>query len=261
MNSRFLYTALISIFAIAMIIGCAPKPVFDEMQPDAIYRYLVEQFEKEKYFSASEGLAYFTLHYSGHAVVDSAQYMLGQCHFHMDEYLLAADAFEELSRRFPSSPLVPEAMFMIGQCFWEVSPKFSLDQAYTLRAIDALQAFIDYFPNHTLRVAEAQVKIGACREKLAHKQYSNGLIYQKMKDFSASIIYFQGVVDQYYDTPWAAKSGFMIAESFRKNTRFDDAIEGYRLFLQKYPNHEWSTRAKVAIDDTIAQRSVSEKSG
>lgn len=261
MNNRFLCTAFLCLFALMLISGCAPKPVFDEMQPDAIYRYLVEQFEKEKYFNASEGLAYFTLHYSGHAVVDSAQYMLGQCHFFMDEFLLAADAFEELSRRFPSSPLVPEAMFMIGQCFWEVSPKFSLDQTYTTRAIDALQAFIDYFPNQTVRVKEAQAKIEACREKLAHKQYANGLIYQKMKDFSASIIYFQGVVDQYYDTPWAAKSGFMIAESYRRNNRIDEAIEGYRLFLQKFPDHEWSTRAKIAIDDAIAQRSVTEKSG
>ncbi len=260
MNNNFLRAVILYFVAIILVLGCAPKPEFDEMQPDAIYQYLVKQYEKEKYFDASEGLAYFTLHYSGHAVVDSAQYLLGQCHFHMDEYLLAADAFEELSRRFPSSSLVPEAMFMVGHCFWEVSPKFSLDQAYTLRAIDALQAFIDYFPNHTIRVNEAQAIIESCREKLAHKQYSNGLIYQKMKDFTASRIYFQGVIDLYYDTQWAAKSSFMIAESYRKTRQIEEAIEGYRIFLQKYPDHEWSTRAKVAIDDMIAQRSVSEKS-
>ena len=81
-----------------------------------------------------------------------------------------------------------------------------------------------------------------------------------MKDFTASRIYFQGVIDLYYDTQWAAKSSFMIAESYRKTRQIEEAIEGYRIFLQKYPDHEWSTRAKVAIDDMIAQRSVSEKS-
>jgi len=247
----FLLIGIIIVFA-----GCHRRPSLMEMGIDETYRYLKERYDKGKYLEATEGFSFFTLNYSGHALVDSAQFLLGQSHLHLKEYLLAADAFNELTRRFPSSPLVPEAMYEIGYSYWRLSPRHSLDQEYTLKAVDALQAFIDYFPERRDRVQDAQKTIEVCRDKLAHKLYANGIIYKKMKDYHAAIIYFQSVIDQYYDTDWSVKATYYLGQSLAYDDRNKEATEVYRTFLQKYMGHQWSERVKEALAELDANRPV-----
>lgn len=238
----FIFTSII-LFALA---GCSHRQPLDEMDAKESYRYLEKRFEKKAYADAVEGLGFFALNHSGSAQVDSAQFLLAQAHFKLKEYLLAADSYEELVRRFPNSPLAPEATYRIGICYWELSPKYSLDQEFSFKAIDAFQTFIDYYPEWTERTQEAQDYIEHSREKLAHKRYANGLIYMKMKNFPAAVIYFQGVVDEYYDTSWAPLSSYNLAVCHEKDNHPEDAVEAYKTFLSKYPDHPLTDKAETA---------------
>ena len=213
---------------IILIIGCSKRSPMEEMNDEEAFRFLKTAYNKNKYLDAANGFDFFTLNYSGSSLVDSAQFLLGQSHFKLKEYLLAANAFEELYRRFPRSRLVPEAMFMIGVCYWELSPKYSLDQEYTDKALDAFQGFIDYFPEYSEKVNEAQQYIAFCREKLAHKEYSNGVIYMKMKDYGAAVIYFRSILETYYDTEWAPKAAFRLGVCLREDKRYYEAEEAFR---------------------------------
>ena len=227
--------------------SCSKPPSFEELPPEAMYLNLRGLYEKEKYLAASDGFNYFTLNYSGHALVDSAQSFIGYSHYYMKEYLIAVDAFEGLFKRFPNSPLVPESMYMVGKCYWELSPKYSLDQEFTHSAVDALQSFIDYFPDHRDMTLEAQDLIGKCREKLAHKHYANGLIYLKMKHYRSASIYFQGVLDQYYDTRWAADATYQLAMSLSGEDKTSESREVLSGFIQKYSDHHWIEKAKSEL--------------
>jgi len=218
------------------------------MEPDAAYRYLVERFEKEDYLAAVDGLDYFTLNYSGSALVDSAQFLLAKSHYQLKEYLLAAEAYNELVRRFPRSALASEAMFQAGACYFKLSPNYALDQDQTVKAMDALQAFIDYYPGHTDRVKDAQHLIEECRAKLAHKEFASGIIYMKMKDYRSAQIYFQMVIDKYYDTEWASEAACRLAEAFEGDEKTAEAIEAYRNFLYKYPDHKLKATAQARLD-------------
>ncbi len=239
-----------AIFVLSMIFsGCSTHPPLQEMEPEEIYSYFTAEYSDEDYFDAAEGFDYFTLNYSGHALVDSAQYLLSLSHFHMKEYILAASLFDELTRRFPSSKLVPEAMFMKGKCFWELSPKYSLDQKYTREAIEAMQTFIDYFPEYEKRVEEAQKIIDQCREKLAHKEYANGILYRKMKNFDSAEVYFRIVLDRYYDTDWAPRALYYLGISLSRQDKKDEARQAYETFLEKYPDHSWESKVRSALSE------------
>ena len=247
MARGMLQSFLIILIFLATVAGCSKHPPFDEMEPGDMYRYLVKQYEKEKYLDVTQGFDFFTLNYSGHGLVDSAQYLLGQAHFHLKEYILAADAFEDLTRRFPNSSLVADAMYMVGECYWKLSPKYALDQHYTIQSIDAFQNFIDYYPYHAEKVKRAEDLIFQCRDKLAHKQYANGIIYLKMKDYRAANIYFSGVIEQYYDSEWAPKAAFKLGESLMGQKRFAEAEETFQNFLVKYPDHPWADKTRAEL--------------
>ncbi|MDP8228007.1 MAG: outer membrane protein assembly factor BamD [Candidatus Electryoneaceae bacterium] len=248
-------TAIIGTLLLMLLtIGCASAPQIETLDADEAYRYLEKQYNEEHYFEAVEGFSFYTLNHSGSALVDSAQFLLGMSHFYMKDYLLAANAFDELNRRFPSSSLVPESMYLIGECYWKMSPKYYLDQEYARRAINNLQAFIDYFPEITDHVNQAQELIGKCRTKLAHKTYANGIIYLKMKDYQAAVIYFQTVAEEFYDTEWAPKAVYQLGVALTRNEEENDAIGIYRTFLLRYPDHPWHNRVQVALDELTVQQ-------
>jgi len=255
MNVRMNALILGAVMWSIIIAGCSKPPPLDEMLPEEMYHHLRTVYDKGRYLDASDGFNYFTLNYSGHGFVDSAQYFIGQSHFEMKEYLISVDAFEELVRRFPNSQIVAESMFMIGKCYWEMSPKYSLDQEFTHSAIEALQSFIDYFPDHKEMGLQAQNLIGKCRNKLAQKHYSNGIIYLKMKRYQAASIYFRGVLDMYYDTEWAADATFKLGISLSGEDKFDESREIFAGFILKYSDHEMVEEARVQLSRTINSES------
>jgi len=218
------------------------------MEPEAAYRYLEAKYEKGDYLSAVDGFDYYTLNYSGSSLVDSAQYLLAMSHFKLKEYLLSADSFNELVRRFPRSSLVSEAMFQAGVAYWNLSPQYALDQEYTVKAVDALQGFIDYFPERSSRVREAQDLIEQCRDKLARKEFESGIIYIKMKDYPSAEIYLKSVMELYYDTPWAANAGYWVAFAQAGDDRPAEAITSLTEFLRKFPDHSLRPKAEEALE-------------
>ncbi len=251
-----LITLLLVNFTWSLIFSsCYKPPPLEEMEPEEMYHHLRLLYERGRYLEASDGFNYFTLNYSGHALVDSSQYFIAQAHFNMKEYLISVDAFEELVRRFPNSKLVAESMFMVGRCYWEMSPRYSLDQEYTHSAIDALQSFIDYFPDHQEMALEAQGYIGKCREKLARKHYSNGIIYLKMKQYGAASIYFRGVINQYYDTRWAADATYKLGLSLSGEDKKEESREILLGFIQKYSGHEMVDKAKAELNSALNSES------
>lgn len=232
---------------IAACVGCSRQVPLSELDQTAAFERLRSDFQRGDYQRANEGLNYYTLNFSGSAKIDSAQFLLAWSHYYLKEYLLAASAFDELVKRFPRSSLVPESMFMVGVCYWKMSPRYALDQEYTNKAIDAFQAFIDYYPGMIERVREAEEYIGRCREKLAHKAYATGVIYLKMKDWRAAEIYFRKVTDEYYDTPWAAPAAFQVGHSLQKQGKEADAAQAFRTYVEKFPGHQWRQRALEAL--------------
>jgi outer membrane protein assembly factor BamD len=247
---------VITIFNLALlfVFGCAEHPDVTTMEPEPAFHYLQRAYAEGRYLEAIDGLDFFTLNYSGSTLVDSAQFLLGEAHFKQDEFLLAADAYGELVRRFPKSALVGEAMYQQGVSYWKLSPDFSLDQEYTQKAIDALQAFIDYFPERTERVKDTQHLIEVCRDKLAHKQYDSGRIYLVMKDYKAAALYFQQVMDKYYDSQWAACAAFQIGATLKGQDKPTEAADAFRAYITKYPTHEWVKKAELEVQKLEARQ-------
>ena len=218
----------------------------------------LKMFQRGKYFDAKTQFRIITLSHSGSLIADKAQFHLGECHFNMKEYILAASEYERLIKMYPSSDWVDNAKYKLGLSYYELSPKYALDQEYTLQAITHFQEFLEDYHSSDL-VPDVEKKLKEARNKLARKVFESAEIYRKMNYYKAANIYYNKVMEIYYDTPYAAKALFWIGENNRKLEMYQDALIAFDQFLRKYPDHEWTERIRSKIEQTRHEYDKSQK--
>ncbi|MFA7229383.1 MAG: outer membrane protein assembly factor BamD, partial [Melioribacteraceae bacterium] len=175
------------------------------------------------------------LQYSGSAFNDDAQFYLGMTYYKREQFLLGAYEFSKLIRNIPASPFVPEAQYMLAESYYQLSPPYQLDQAYTKKAIEEFQAFIDFFPANA-KVEEAESKIKTLNDKLAEKEYMSAVIYEKMEYERAAIKSYAAVADTYHDTKYAPLSLYKKILIEVKKGMKNEALSDLNLFISRYPN-------------------------
>jgi len=195
---KFAAFVLIAIF----LINCAGNKPRPDWTASQYYQYAKKLFNDEDYFDAVNHFTVVVLRYAGSNVADSAQYYLAESHYKMEEYLVAASEYEKLINNMSRSPLVPKAQFQLAESYYHLSPRAALDQTYTYKAIRAYQNFIEDNPTNKLK-PKAEKRIAELRDKLAKKVWLSAEIYRKMRKFRAALIYYDEVLEKYYDTSWA----------------------------------------------------------
>ena len=182
------YFILVIMFA-GIFWGCSSSVDTINFTPDERLAYAMKIYNDEDYEDALNEFQAIVLQYPGNAIVDDAQFYLGQTRFQRDEYLLAAYEFSKLVKNMPASEFVPQAQYMLAECYYQLSPNYSLDQKYTKKAIEEFQAFIDFFPSNE-KVPDAEKKITELNNKLAYKDIVIARIYVKLEYYSAALNYY-----------------------------------------------------------------------
>ena len=258
-RSRLSGLAIIVIIS-SLMLSCGKRNRSDYLPAEESFRKAMVLFEKGKYLDASESLTIITLNYSGSSIIDSAQYYLGECHYLMKEYIIAASEYERLTNQFPSSDLVDDAKYKIGLCYFNLSPHYGLEQEYSQKCIDEFQEFTEYYRDSEL-IPEVLEKISEVRNKIAKKTYKSGELYFKMHDYESAIIYFNLVLENYYDTGFAPKALFKKGASYLKMKQRSDAETAFSLLEEKYPDALSLAKipALLAKDDLRIQKEMKKK--
>lgn len=218
------------------------------MMPEDRFNLAKKMFEKRDFFEAKTQFKILTLNNPGIYFVDEAQYYLAECHFNLKEYIIAADEFSRLIRLYPKSTWLDDAQFRIGFCYYKLSPKASLDQKYTHQAIENFQRFLEDFSKSEL-VPQAEKMLKISRTKLAKKEFKAGKLYRKLSDHIAALVYFDSVLENYYDTVYAEPALFWKGESLYKLDRSDEALQAFRGLIEKYPKSKYKTKARKRINE------------
>jgi outer membrane protein assembly factor BamD len=222
---------------ILMFIGCSSSIDTTNLGSQERLDYSIKLYNDEDYELAITELQAIILQFPGSAVVDDAQFYLAMTRFKRGEYILGAFEFSKLIKNIPASEFVPRAQFMLSESYYELSPNFTLDQKYTKKAIEEYQAFLDFFPADP-NVPEAEKKIRELNDKLAHKEYNNAIIYEKLEYYTAAINYYDRVVEVYHDTQYAPMALSNKINILRSRDKTRDALNEIDKFLQRYPNDQ-----------------------
>lgn len=256
-HKRLLSITICLLLAV-VIAGC--KSNFEKLRTSTDtakkYQEALKLYNSKKYTKALVLFEDLVQRYKGRSEAEDLYYYYADTHYKLGDYTTARYHFKTFADTYPSSAKAEQARYMSAYCFYLESPTFSLDQENTLKAIEALQLFINLYPKSE-RVAEASKLIQDLRHKLETKSYENAKLYLTIGDYQSAVIAFRNSLRDFPDTPYAEEMEFLMIEAqylYAKNSfetrqeqRFNEAIALANEFKEKYPSSKFTKEADQYI--------------
>lgn len=212
MNGRIiLYFSFV--LTLSLFVSCTKELNIRDIGFEKSFKIAKAKFNDENYREALNDLNSIILNYGGENGIDSAQFLIGRSHYELGEYFSASYEFNRMSENFPESQLIEDAYFNSAECYRELSPRYTLDQKDTYNAISKYQLYLDLFPQGKFS-ENANRNIKELREKLARKTFEAGVLYLKLDQPRAAKVYFNEIIDNYYDTSYYVLSLENIAKAY-----------------------------------------------
>lgn len=134
-----------------------------------------------------------------------AQYKLGLLLKSLMRYYEAEEAFNKVISNYPTSEWADAARYQLAVTRAATSRGPDYDQGAAQEAKQKFEEFVVDHPDAALS-GEAQKNIEQLREKEAESNYNIARFYEKQKAYPAARTYYDEVINNYSDSPWAAKS-------------------------------------------------------
>lgn len=217
----------------------------------------VEYYEKKDYYRAIGLFEELENIYKGSEKAEKIQYFMAYCYYNQGDNILGGYYFKNFSERYPLSIHREECDYMSAYCSFLNSPEPSLDQAYTYKAIEEMQMFLNKYPKST-RLAECNKIVDDLRDKLEIKSFRSSKLYFDIGDYKAAIVALKNGLNDYPDTQFreeilylTLKSSFLYAENSiiaKKTERYQNTVDEYYNLISEYPNTEYLKEAKKIFD-------------
>jgi outer membrane protein assembly factor BamD len=247
----------LSILLVIIIAFAGCKSKFEKLRASndtaKKYREAVRLYEKKDYNKALSLFDDLVTKYRGTAEAEDLSYYFAYTHYKLRDYTTARYHFKTFADTYASSAKAEECRFMAAYCFYLESPTFSLDQENTIKAIEALQLFINLYPKSE-RVAEASKLISNLRDKLETKSYANAKLFLDIGDYKSAVIAFRNSAREFPDTKYAEEMEFLTIKAqalyakasfeIKQEERYNEAIQLYNEFVQNYPSSKYLKEAE-----------------
>lgn len=172
--------------------------------------------------------------------------------FYLKDYLAASYHFKNFTDYFPSSKDADEAEYMHAYCLFKESPKFSLDQTNTYKAMEAMQSYINMHPT-SKRVPEANNLMLQMRNKLELKDADAAKLYYNIGHFKAASVAYKLMLENYPESSNADLYQFMRMQSNynfatasikeKQEERLSNAAADYDELKNSYPQSKYLSEA------------------
>ncbi|MFT7588142.1 MAG: outer membrane protein assembly factor BamD [Limisphaerales bacterium] len=167
---------------------------------DLKYERAREYYNKGSYAKALPLFKQLQTLYKGTEREEELLYFICYSHYGQGDYLLASALFKNYYTFFPTTERSSKANYMSAYSLGLASPKYSLDQTVSYKAIDAYQIFVNRYPTSD-SVAAANQEIDKIRRKLEQKAVESADLYYKTRNFRAASVAYSNLLINYPDIP------------------------------------------------------------
>ena len=179
------------------------------------YDVATKQYDKGNYTKAIRLFEQIAPSYRGRPQAEKMFFMYAQSYFKTKQYYSAAYQFESFVNSYPKSEKVEEASYLGALSYSKLSPRYSLDQVDTYKAIDKLQSFIDNYPTSEF-LAEANTIVKELREKLEKKSFETAKQYNTISDHKAALVVLDNFITDFPGTKYKGEALFYKLDSAYK---------------------------------------------
>ncbi len=145
-------------------------------------------------------------------VAPQAQLKIGAAREKQKDYPLAAKAYETAADRYHDRPqIASDALYREGLAYRKQAQTAEYDQNTAGQAIAVLTDFLTLYPNDP-RAAEAQKIIAALKTEQARGNFQIAKFYEKYKKWAGAMVYYNEVLLQDPNSPYAAQARKRIDE-------------------------------------------------
>jgi len=244
-----------------MILSCSGyEKILKSRDYKLKYETAMEYYNEEEYVRAGTIFDQIAPVYKGTIKADTIFYYQAMSYYMQRDYILSGHHFNQLSINYPNSVFAEEADYKTGYCYYKLSPKPSLDQENTMKAINSFQLFMIKYPESE-RVEEARSLIEEMRDKLVEKSYMNGKLYYDLEDYKAAIIALRNSINEFPDTKHREelmflilKSSYLLADNSiiqKRKERFQDTIDEYYTFISEFPESRYKKEAERIYESAM----------
>ncbi len=216
------------------------------------YTYAKQAFENKKYTQAYTILADLVPIFRSTEKGEECLYLLGLSYYESHDYLNSGSYFKQYYTQYPKGQFTELARFYAGYGYYLDSPEPQLDQSETIKAIEELQAFLDYFPKSD-KVAIAQNAIFELQDKLVLKELENAQLYYNLgsylgNNYESAVITAKNAIKAYPFSKYKEKLELLILKSRfkeaqmsvdeKKEERFRTVVDEYYAYINDFPNSD-----------------------
>ena len=196
--------------------------------------------------------------YVGRPQGERVMYFLANSYFEIEDYNFAGYQFERFIKSYPKSDRADDAAFLGATSYYHLSPRYSLDQTDTDKALNKLQGFINAYPDSEyLAEANAMAKeLTTKKEKKAFeiaKQFTKlGKSYTLDYNISA-IAALDNFISDHPGSAYREDALFLKIEAStnlalnstpqRKKERLENVKEAYDALFRYYPETKYEKDA------------------
>ncbi len=235
------------------------------------FEFAKKAFEQKKYTQAYTLLEDVHTVFRGTPKAEEALYLLALSYYENKDYLNSGSYFKQYYTQYPKGQYTELARFYAGYGYYLDSPDPQLDQSETMKAIEELQAFLDYFPKSD-KVSIAQNAIFELQDKLVLKQLQNATLYFNLgnymgNNYESCVITAKNAIKDYPYSKYKEQLEFLILKARfneanesveeKKEERFNTVIDEYYSFINDYPDSQ--NRKEADNIFKIASKHVNDK--
>lgn len=227
---------------------------------DVAVKYPVAEsmYEAGKYAKAIRLFEQIAPSYRGKPQAEKMFYLYAKSYFNTKQYYLSGYQFESFVSSYPKSDKVEEAAFLGAFSYSKLSPRYSLEQVDTYKAIEKMQGFIDRYPEST-HLTEANAVVKELNEKLEKKAYEIAKQYNTISDYKSAIVVLDNFILEYPGTIYKEDALFYKLDSayqlainsieLRKQERLEFAKDAYEKLIRFNTETKYKDRADKMLKE------------
>lgn len=212
-----------------------------------------EYFDKKQYLKANTLYESLLPVMKGTRNFEPLYFRFAYSFYYQKDYLAASYHFNNFTDYFPASKDLDEAEYLHAVCLSKMSLKPALDQTNSLKAMEAMQSYINTHPD-SKRQSEANTYMDDLRRKLEQKESAAARLYYNIGQYKAASIAYKSVINNFPESLNIDFYHFMIIRSFyrfarasvkeKQEERFSATTNAFVEFKERFSDSKYIVEAE-----------------